>query len=157
MATFTAVHVALSLIGIAAGVVSLGGFLSRKSLDSWNAVFLATTALTSLTGYGFPFDHLLPSHIVGALSLAVLALAVLARYGRKLAGGWNRIYVVTAVIALYFNVFVLVVQLFMKVPRLHDLAPTQSEPPFAIAQLCVLVVFLAAGVSAVVRSRPRAA
>jgi hypothetical protein len=115
-------------------------------------MFLATTALTSATGYGFPFHELLPSHIVGAVSLAVLALAAFALYGRKLAGGWKKTYVVSAVAALYFNVFVLVVQAFLKVPTLHALAPTQSEPPFAVAQLVVLLMFVAAGVVAVSRS-----
>jgi len=153
MATFTAVHVGLSLIGILTGIIALIGFLTRSRLTTWNAVFLATTALTSLTGYGFPFERLLPSHIVGALSLVVLAIAAFARYGRQLAGGWNRTYVVTATFALYFNVFVLVVQSFMKVPALHDLAPTQSEPPFAVAQLIVLLIFVVAGASAFVRAR----
>src|SRR6516164_7848169 len=108
MSTFTAVHVALSLIGIVTGLVVLAGLLSGRWHDTWNVVFLASTVLTSVTGYGFPFEHLLPSHIVGALSLAVLALATFARYGRGLAGGWKRTYVVSAIVALYFNVFVLV-------------------------------------------------
>jgi hypothetical protein len=153
MTTFTAVHVALSLIGIATGLVVLAGFLTRRWLNLWNSAFLLTTALTSATGFGFPFDHLLPSHIVGALSLVVLALAAFARYGRHLAGGWKKTYVVSAVVALYFNVFVLVVQAFMKVPALHALAPTQAEPPFAIAQLAVLLIFAAAGTVAVVQSK----
>jgi hypothetical protein len=152
MAIFTAVHVALSLIGIVTGLVVLGGFLMGSWKNTWNLVFLTTTALTSATGYGFPFDHLLPSHIVGALSLVVLAAAMFALYGRHLAGGWKRTYVVSAVVALYFNAFVLVVQSFLKIPALHALAPTQSEPPFAIAQLAVLVLFAAAGVTAFVRS-----
>jgi hypothetical protein len=116
-------------------------------------VFLATTAATSLTGYGFPFDHLLPSHIVGAISLVVLALAIYARYGRHLSGGWRTVYVIGATTALYLNVFVLVVQSFMKVPVLHDLAPTQSEPPFAVAQLAVLILFIVLGTLAVRGSR----
>ena len=152
MAIFTAVHVALSLIGIVAGLVVLGGFLVGAWKNTWNLVFLTTTALTSITGYGFPFERVLPSHIVGGLSLVVLALGTFALYGRHLAGGWQRTYVASAVVALYFNVFVLVVQLFLKVPALHALAPTQSEPPFAIAQLAVLVLFAAVGITAVVRS-----
>jgi hypothetical protein len=153
MATFTAVHVALSLVGIATGLVALVGFLTQRSLNLWNNTFLLTTALTSATGFGFPFEHLLPSHIIGALSLAVLALAAFARFARHLAGGWNRTYVVAAVVALYFNVFVLVVQAFLKVPALHALAPTQAEPPFAIAQGAVLLMFVAAGIAAFIRSK----
>src|SRR5215470_277194 len=152
MTTFTLVHVALSLIGIVSGLVMLAGFLTGQRFQTSNVVFLATTVLTSATGFGFPFEHLLPSHIVGALSLVILAVALYAMYGRRLAGPWKRVYIVCAVLALYFNVFVLVVQSFMKVPALHDLAPTQSEPPFAIAQLAVLVLFLAVGIVVVLRS-----
>jgi len=153
MATFTAVHVVLSLVGIATGLVVLFGFLTQRWSTLWNTAFLVTTALTSATGFGFPFEHLLPSHIIGALSLAILALAAFARYARHLAGGWKRTYVVSAVVALYFNVFVLVVQAFLKVPSLHALAPTQTEPPFAIAQIAVLLIFTAAGVAAFVQSK----
>ena len=152
MAIFTAVHVALSLIGIVSGLVVLGGFLVGSWKNAWNLVFLTTTALTSATGYGFPFERLLPSHIVGALSLVVLAVATFALYGRHLAAGWKRTYIVSAVVALYFNVFVLVVQSFLKVPALYAVAPTQSEPPFAIAQLAVLVLFASAAVTAFIRS-----
>jgi hypothetical protein len=152
MAIFTSVHVVLSLIGIVSGLVVLGGFLVGSWKNAWNLVFLTTTALTCATGFGFPFERLLPSHIVGALSLVVLAVATFALYGRHLAGGWKRTYVVSAVVALYFNVFVLVVQSSLKIPALHVLAPTQSEPPFAIAQLGVLVFFAAAGVTAFVWS-----
>jgi len=148
MAAYTAVHVALSLVGILTGLVVLAGLLSRRWLPAWNATFLVTTALTSLTGYGFPFHQLLPSHIIGALSLVVLALAAFALYGRKLAGGWKRTYIFSAVLALYFNVFVLVVQAFLKVPALHALAPTQAEPPFAVAQIAVLLIFMVAVVVA---------
>jgi len=148
MAAYTAVHVALSLVGILTGLVVLAGLLSRRWLPEWNATFLVTTALTSLTGYGFPFHQLLPSHIIGALSLVVLALAAFALYGRKLAGGWKRTYIFSAVLALYFNVFVLVVQAFLKVPALHALAPTQAEPPFAVAQIAVLLIFMVAVVVA---------
>jgi hypothetical protein len=151
--TFTLVHVVISLIGIAFGGVVMLGLLVGKRLDKITAVFLATTVLTSLTGYGFPFDHLLPSHIVGAISLLVLAVAIYARYAGHLAGHWRAIYVISAVAALYFNVFVLVVQLFRRVPSLNALAPTQSEPPFAVAQLVVLVLFLGLGFATVRRSR----
>jgi len=155
MATFTAIHVVLSLIGIATGLVVLFGFLTRRWSNLWNGVFLVTTALTSATGFAFPFEHLLPSHIIGAVSLAILALAAVAMYARHLVGGWKRTYVVSAVIALYFNVFVLVVQAFLKVPALHTLAPTQAEPPFAIAQIAVLLMFAAAGVAAFIQSKQR--
>jgi hypothetical protein len=146
--TFTLIHVVISLIGIGAGAVVSLGMLSGKRLDGWTALFLASTAATSVTGFGFPFDHLLPSHIVGIISLVVLAVASYARYGQHLAGRWRTAYVVGAVAAFYFNVFVLVVQLFRRVPALTALAPTQSEPPFAIAQLGVLVLFIALGVMA---------
>jgi len=155
MPPFTFVHVLLSLIGIFAGLIVLNGLLGSKRLPGWTLLFLATTIATSATGFLLPADHLLPSHIVGILSLVVLAIALLALYSRKLSGTWRAIYVVTAVLALYLNVFVLVAQLFLKVPALHALAPTGSEPPFAIAQGIVLVVFLIAGVLAVKRFRPR--
>jgi hypothetical protein len=153
LATYTLVHVAISLVGIGSGLIVLFGLLGGKRLNASTAVFLATTVATSVTGYGFPFTHLLPSHIVGAISLLVLAVATYARYGRHLAGNWRGTYVICAVAALYFNVFVLVVQSFLKVPALHALAPTQSEPPFAVAQLVVLVLFIVLGTLAVRRSK----
>lgn len=152
---FTLLHVAISLAGIVSGFVVLVGMLGSGSVGSWPAIFLATTVATSVTGFGFPFDHLLPSHIVGILSLIVLAVALLALYGRHLAGPWRAIYVVSSLTALYFNVFVLVVQLFRRVPALQAAAPTQSEPPFAAAQLVVLVLFVAVIALAVIRFRPR--
>src|SRR5712672_2511461 len=121
MTTFTFVHVVISLVGIASGLVVLFGLLTGKWLDGWTALFLLTTAATSLTGFGFPFDHLLPSHIVGIISLVVLAVASYARYGQHLEGGWRTAYVIGAVAAFYFNVFVLVVQLFRRVPVLTAL------------------------------------
>src|SRR6202795_4236416 len=130
--TFTLVHVVLSLMGIFAGLVAMLGLVAGKRLEGWTVVFLATTVATSVTGFGFPFDHLLPSHKVGILSLLVLPVAIAARYAFHLAGGWRRTYVMTAAAALYLNIFVLVVQLFLKVPALKDLAPTQKEPPFVI-------------------------
>ena len=151
MTTLTIIHVVISLVGIATGLVVAAGLLNAKRLDGWTILFLASTIATSLTGFGFPFERLLPSHIVGAISLVVLAAALYARYVRLMAGSWRSIYVVTAVAALYLNVFVLVVQLFLKVPALNALAPTQSEPPFAIAQSLVLLVFVALGVAAVKR------
>ena len=153
LATYTLVHVVLSLVGIVSGFVVAAGLLGSKRLDGWTALFLATTAATSLTGFGFPFDHLLPSHVVGGISLVVLAAAILARYARHLEGAWRWIYVVGAVLALYLNVFVLVVQAFMKVPALNAMAPTQSEPPFLAAQSVVLLLFLVLGTAAVKKFR----
>ena len=153
LATFTIVHTAISLIGILSGLVVVYGMLGGKRLDGWTALFLTTTVLTSVTGYLFPFEHLLPSHIVGGISLVVLAVALLARYSFHLAGGWRRTYVLTAVMALYLNVFVLVVQSFLKVPALHALAPAGKEPPFAVAQLIVLAIFIWLAIAAVKRFR----
>jgi len=141
-ATYTLIHVVISLVGIASGFVVALGLLGGKRLDGWTALFLVTTVATSVTGFGFPFDHLLPAHKVGIISLVVLAVAILARYAFHLAGAWRRIYVITALIALYLNVFVLVVQSFEKVPALKTMAPTQSEPPFLVAQIVVLVLFV---------------
>ena len=154
MSTFTLFHVAISLIAIAAGFVVLAGLLRGQRLDAWTAIFLVTTIATSVTGYGIPADRLLPSHVVGAISLVVLAIAVYALYLRHLEGGWRRAYVVTAITALYLNVFVLVVQLFIRVPFLQPLAPTQSEPPFQLAQAVVLIAFLAFGRASVRRFQP---
>jgi hypothetical protein len=153
MTTFTLVHVAISLLAIASGFVVTFGLLAGKRLGGWTAFFLATTVATSLTGFGFPFDHLLPSHKVGILSLVVLAIAIVARYVRHLAGAWRRTYVITAELALYLNVFVLVAQLFQKVPALKALAPKGNEPPFLVAQLVVVVLFLAVGIAATIRFR----
>ncbi|HUK33608.1 MAG TPA: hypothetical protein VLV86_06845 [Vicinamibacterales bacterium] len=154
LATYTAIHVILSLAGIVSGLVVLSGFLSSRQPGGFTPVFLWTTLLTSLTGFGFPFTHVLPSHIVGALSLGVLAIAIFARYGRRLAGGWRWAYVVSAMTALYFNCFVLVVQVFLKVPALKSLAPTQSEPPFVVVQLVVLAAFVMLTIAAAVKFHP---
>ena len=148
---YTLIHVALSLIGIVSGFVALFGMFRTKRFDRWTAVFLISTAATSLTGFGFPFHSLLPAHKLGILSLAVLAIAVLARYFFHLSRHWRWIYIVTAQLALYVNVFVLVVQSFEKVPALKALAPTQSEAPFLIAQLVVLAAFVALTIAAVRR------
>ncbi len=156
MSTFTLVHVLISLIGIVSGFVVVSGLLTAKRLDGWTSVFLATTAATSVTGFGFPFERLLPSHIVGLISLVVLAVATFARYSGHLRGAWRSIYVVGAVLALYLNVFVLFVQLFQKVPALKALAPTQSEPPFQATQLVVLALFAVLAVAAVRKFRDAA-
>jgi len=155
IATFTLVHVVISLIGILAGFVVLAEMLAGGRLDVWNAVFLATTVATSVTGFFFPSTTFGPSQMVGVISLVALAVALFALYGRGLAGSWRAIYVVAAVLALYLNVFVGVVQAFQKLPFLAALAPTQSEPPFLVAQSVVLVAFLALGFLAVRRFPPR--
>jgi len=147
--TYTFLHVLISLIGIGSGLVVMSAMLTGKRVDGWTALFLVTTAATSVTGFGFPFDHLLPSHKVGIISLVVLAVAILARYGVHLAGAWRWIYVVSASLALYLNVFVAVVQAFLKLPALRALAPTQTEPPFLVAQLAVLVLFIGLAIIAV--------
>jgi hypothetical protein len=156
-ATYTLLHVVISLIGIGSGLVVVFGMLGGKRLNGWTALFLVTMVATSVSGFGFPFDHLLPSHKVGIISLVLLAIAIPARYGLHLAGAWRWIYVITAVMALYLNVFVLVVQLFEKVPALKALAPTQSEPPFLAAQILVLVVFAVLCILAVKRFHPEPA
>src|SRR6266496_4198808 len=147
--TFTLVHVVLSLAGIFAGLVVLFGMFGSKRLEGWTALFLATTVLTSVTGFFFPTDRVLPSHIVGIISLVFLAAAILALYVYRLATSWRWIYVVGAIVGLYLNVFVGVVQAFQKVPLLASLAPTQSEPPFLIAQSVVLVIFIVLAIVAV--------
>ena len=152
---FTFVHVLISLIAILSGFVVLFGLLNAKRFESWTGLFLVTTVATSVTGFGFPIDVILPSHIVGAISLVLLAAAILARYAFRLAGAWRYIYVVSVGIALYLNVFVLIVQLFQKVPALKALAPTQSEPPFVLAQSAVLVVFALLIIAAALRFHPQ--
>jgi hypothetical protein len=153
LAAFTLFHVILSLIGIASGFVVVFGLLGSKRLDGWTAWFLITTAATSLTGFLFPVHGFLPSHGVGIVSLVVLVIAIAARYRFDLAGGWRRTYAITAVLALYLNFFVLIVQLFRKVPALETLAPTQSEPPFAITQLVALLAFAVLAIRAAMKFR----
>jgi len=150
---YTLVHVLISLAGIASGMVVLFGLVAGRRLDRWTAVFLASTVATSVTGYGFPFHQLLPSHIVGGISLVVLAVAIAARYRLHLRGAWRRVYVVCAALALYLNVFVGVVQSFLKIPALKALAPRQTEPPFVVSQGIVLVAFVALAILATARFR----
>ena len=140
--TFTFVHVLSSLVGIGAGFIVMSGLLARKQFNGWTTLFLVTTVATSVTGFGFPVDHLLPSHIVGIISLLVLAAAIVALYGLHLRGAWRWIYVVCAAVALYLNVFVGVVQAFLKVSALRAMAPHQTEPPFLVTQLVVLALFI---------------
>jgi len=147
-------HVGISLVGILSGLVVLYGLLFGRPSGAWTAVFLVTTILTSLTGFPlapFGFD---PPRAVGVISLILLAFAVAAYYAFHLAGIWRLIFVGSAVAALYLNVFVLVAQAFMKVPFLSALAPTQSEPPFVVAQAVVLLAFIALGVWAAIRFHP---
>lgn len=151
LTAFTLFHVALSLIGIGSGLIVVYGLLESKRFDGWTATFLTTTVATSATGFLFPFHGITPGIVVGILSLGILAFAILARYRYRLAGHWRATYVATSVTALYFNVFVLVVQAFEKVPALKALAPTQSEAPFKVTQLAVLVIFITLAVLAVVK------
>ena len=151
----TDIHVAISLVAIGAGFLVFYGFLVSNRLDRWTSFFLWTTVLTSATGFLFPVDHFMPSHAIAILSLVVLGVAIYARYSRRLAGIWCAVFVVTALVAQYLNVFVLIIQSFMKVPALKALAPTQSEPPFAIAQGVVLVLFLIFGTLATIRFKDR--
>lgn len=151
---FTQFHVALSLIGILSGLVVLLGMLGSKPLNAVTAAFLITTVLTSLTGFLFPYHGVTPGIVIGILSLIVLLLAILARYAFHYAGGWRATYVVTSVIALWFNVFVFIVQSFQNVPALHALAPTGTETPFKVSQLVVLITFIVLGVRAVRKFHP---
>lgn len=155
--TYTIVHVIISLIGIAAGFIAVFEMIANKPLGLWNQIFLWTTIATSVTGFGFPFAGITPGIVVGVISLAILAVALFALYGRHLIGAWRWVYVVSAIAALWFNVFVLIVQSFQKIGFLKALAPTQSEPPFQIAQGAALVLFVVLAVLAVRKFRPMTA
>jgi uncharacterized membrane protein len=152
--TFTTLHVIISLIGILSGVVVLLGWIGGKRSDLWTAVFLATTVLTSVTGFFFHSAGFGPPQVIGLISLAVLAGAIPALYVFDLKGIWRPVYILCALAALYFNVFVGVVQAFQKLPFLQPLAPTQSEPPFLVAQIAVLVVFVVLGFLSLKRFHP---
>jgi hypothetical protein len=159
LSTFVLVHVIISLIGIAAGFIVMSGMLGSNRMPGWTALFLLLTILTSATGFLIPplvSEKLLPSHIIGALSLLLLAIACFALYGEKLSGAWRWVYVLTALLAQYLNVFVLVIQSFLKIGPLHALAPSvpPSEPPFAILQGIVLVFFIIFIIGAIRRFRP---
>ena len=155
--TYTILHVIISLVAIGAGFIVVFGLLGSQRMEGLTATFLIATILTNLTGFAFPFQKFLPSHAVGAISMVVLLFACLALYYHRLAGSWRWIYVVSAVAALWFNVFVLIAQAFQKIAVLQPLAPTQSEPPFQIAQAVVLLAFVALGWLAVRRYHPPAA
>ncbi len=150
---YTIIHTLISLVGIFTGLVVLFGLLVANRLDGWTKAFLWTTVATSATGFGFPFHGVTPAHIVGIISLVFLAVAIYARYPRHLAGAWRWIYVVSAMIALWFNVFVLVVMAFRRVPALHALAPTQTEPAFQFTQLAVLLLFVVLTIFATIKFR----
>jgi hypothetical protein len=156
MNTYTLTHVLLSLVGIVSGFVVLYGLLNAQRLPGWTHLFAWTTVATTLTGFGFPFNGFTPAIGTGIVSTVVLIFMVTALYAKKLAGAWRKTYVVTAVTALYLNVFVLIVQLFLKVPALHALAPQGKEPPFAIAQGVTLLFFIAVGYLSVKRFHPAA-
>jgi len=147
--TFTLIHVVLSVVGIVAGLVVLGGLMAGVRFAGWIIIYFVTTVLTNVTGFGFPFATLLPSHIVGGVSLVVLPVAIAAFYWMHLDGAWRSIFVVTAVFALYLNVFVLFAQLFQKVPAMIALAPTQTAPAFVVTHLIVIALFVVLGRAAV--------
>jgi hypothetical protein len=157
--TFTVIHVVLSLVGIFAGLVVAGGFVAGKRLDGWVGLFLATTVLTNVTGFFFPFARFLPSHGVGVVSLLLLPVVIAARYWKHHEGGWRPVFVVGSVTALYLNVFVLIVQSFQRFPALLASAPKQKEPTFVITQLLVLALFIWLGRASVrgFRAAPSAA
>ncbi len=154
MTLFTFVHVLISLVGIATGLIVLFGMLRHDRMDGMTAIFLLFTALTTATGFLFPITNLTPALSLGMMSMVVLAIALAARYAFAMRGAWRWIYVVTAVVAQYFNSFVLVVQSFLKIPALHVLAPQGNEPPFAVAQSLVLLFYIVIGTLAVRRFRP---
>jgi hypothetical protein len=159
LSTFVLVHVIISLIGIAVGFVVMFGMLGSNRMPGWTAIFLLFTILTNVTGFFIPpllFDKLLPSHIIGILSLVLLAIACFALYGQKLSGAWRWVYVLTSLLSLYLNTFVLVIQSFLKVPALHALAPSTppAEPPFLIVQGIVFAFFVIMIIGAIRRFRP---
>jgi hypothetical protein len=154
LATFTTIHTALSLVALASGIIVVIGLIDSKPLPIWNALFLATAFATNASGFGFPVSAILPSHAVAAVALVVLALTMLAYYGFHLSGGWRTVYVVGVVVSVYLDVFVAIAQAFKHVPALTALAPTGSEPPFAVAQAIGLAIFVVLAVWAAIRFHP---
>jgi hypothetical protein len=152
--TFTLVHVIVSLVAIVTGFIVVIGMIDGKALPAWTALFLLTTVLTSVTGFMFPFGGITPGIVVGTLSSILLVFALFALYIRRLTQAWRWIYVVTAIAALYLNVFVSIVQIFQKIEFFRAMAPTQSEPPFLIVQGAALGIVIVLGVLAVARFRP---
>ena len=151
---FTLLHVIITLVAIGSGLMAVGGMFASHKLPGTTALFLFTTALTSLTGFLFPIHGFTPALGVGIVACVVLAIALFALYKEHLVGAWRWIYVITAVVSLYLNVFVLVVQSFVKVAALNSLAPTQNEPPFAITQAVVLAIFVLITLIAVIKFQP---
>ena len=154
--TVTLFHTVISIVAITAGLVVVGGLIAGVRIDGWTGIFLVTTAVTSITGFFLPFTHLLASHWIGIISLLILPFVIAARYWKHLRGGWRGIYVVGTVLVLYLNFFVLLVQLFRRIPALIVSAPKQTEPPFVLTQLLVLALFAWLGVAAFRRFRPQA-
>ena len=154
IAAFTLVHVIITLIAVGSGLIAVGGMFAANRLPVTSALFLLTTLLTSVTGFLFPIHGFTPALGVGVISCVILAVALFAYYCRHLVGAWRWIYVTTAIVALFFNVFVLVAQSFVKVAALNALAPTQSDPPFVITQVVVLLVFVLIGIVATIKFRP---
>ena len=152
---YTIIHTLISLIAIFTGIVVVFGMLAGAQLNGWTKWFLITAVATTVTGFFFPFHGFTPAIGLGIISLPFLALTIYARYPKRLGGAWRWIYAIGAVICLYFNLFVLVVQLFEKVPALHAMAPTQTEPPFKFTQLVVLALFVLLGIVAAIRFRPQ--
>lgn len=158
MPALTFVHVVISLIGILTGFIVVFGMFAGNPLNGWTALFLVSTVLTSVTGFiFFPITKVTPGIIVGVLSLIALAITIVARYVKRMEGGWRGAYVITAVLAFYLNFFVLIAQSFEKAPALHDAAPTQSEPPFLVAQTIALILFIIFGVLGMKRFHPASA
>src|SRR6266542_6606619 len=151
---YTIIHTVISLIAIFTGIAVLFRMLAGKRLDGWTKWFLTTAVLTTVTGFFFPFHGFTPAIGLGIISLPFLAITIFARYSKHLAGAWRWSYVIGAVICLYFNLFVLVVQLFEKVPALHAMASTQTVSPFKLTQLIVLTTFILLGIVAVIRLHP---
>ena len=151
---FTILHVIITVLAIGSGLIVVGGMFASHRLPLTTALFLLTTGLTSVTGFLFPIHGFTPALGVGTVACLVLLVALFALYKERLAGGWRWIYVITAVVSLYLNVFVLVVQSFVKVSALSALAPTQTEPPFAITQAAVLAIFILITLIAVSKFRP---
>ena len=154
---YTIIHTLISLIAIFTGVIVLSGIIASKRLDGWTKWFLTSAVATTVTGFFFPFHGFTPAIGLGIISLPFLAITIFARYSKDLTGAWRWIYVIGAVICLYFNLFVLVVQLFEKVPALHVIAPTQTESPFKLTQFVVLALAALLAVIAVIRFHPQPA
>lgn len=155
MIDITTLHTVISIVAITAGLVVVGGLIAGVRIDGWTGIYLVTSVLTSLTGFFFPFAQLIASHWIGVISLIILPFVIAARYWKRLAGPWRGIYVVGTVLVLYLNFFVLMVQLFRRIPALLVSAPKQTEPPFVLTQLLVLALSAWLGIAAFRRFRPQ--